>query len=95
MGKAATWAFVLWSKVGFYGIEDGLHTRRSPKMHSLPGVLLSQPLLPSKAPSPWVKFPRDVQREEGEEEEGGGGGGGKEGCQDHRLCLRVKLDNFS
>lgn len=44
-------------------------------MHSLPGVLLSQPLLPSKPPSPWVKFPRDVQREEGEEEEGGGGGG--------------------
>ena len=46
-------------------------------MHSLPGVLLSQPLLPSKAPSPRVKFPRNVKREEGKEG-GGGGGGGEE-----------------
>ena len=33
-----------------------LHTRSSPKMQSLPWILLSQPLLGSKAPSSWVKL---------------------------------------
>lgn len=43
-------------------VEDGLRTRMSPKMQSPPEAL-SHPLLSSKAPSPLVKFPGNVEKE--------------------------------
>lgn len=55
-------------------VEDGLHTRMSPKMQAPPKVLSHQ-LPSSRAPSPLVKFLGNGEKERE-----------KIGCQDHRLC---------